>query len=155
MLFRSSYLVMEFLQGMTNVERFAAQLVQNEADDEHVNSFLHELAHAVTSLQEAEAYHKDLSGKNILTQDGRRFCFIDLESVVPAARQTRRMVLKNHIQLYDSFCDFWGDDFLEPFLAQMLPEGEDYARWARIVRRGQAARRSRQIALWKRQGRSL
>jgi hypothetical protein len=59
------------------------------------------------------------------------------------------------VQLYDSFCDILGDDLLEPFLAQMLPEDLDYAAWSKDVRRGQAARRQRQIAIWRKQGRSL
>lgn len=151
----ASCLVMDFLEGTTNVERFAADRVQDGATPEELRGFFRGLAQSITSLRQARVFHRDLSGKNILTRDGKEFFFIDLESVYPAERYTRKMHFKNHVQLYDSFCDFVGDDVLDVFLFELLPENEDYARWSKIVRRGQAARRTRQLARWRRQGRSL
>ena len=151
----ASYLVMDYLERECNVERYALELVQNETPEESIRAFLRGLAQAVNELRGAGAFHQDLSGKNIFTRDGERFYFIDLESIVPAERHTRKMLFRNHVQLYDSFCDLLGDDLLEPFLAEMAPEEQDYAVWAKLVRRGQAARRTRQIAIWRRQGRSL
>ena len=154
-LIAASYLVMDYLEKACNVERYAVELVQDEAPEEDIRTFLRGLARAVNELRGVGAYHQDLSGKNIYTRDGERFHFIDLESIVPAERHTRKMIFRNHVQLYDSFCDLLGDDLLEPFLAEMAPEEQDYAMWAKLVRRGQAARRTRQVAIWRRQGRSL
>ena len=93
--------------------------------------------------------------KNIFTRKGEKFYFIDLDSIVPVKRYSRGMHYTNHVQLYDSFCDYLGDDMLEPFMAQMLPEGQDYATWVKLIRRGQMERRTRQIETWRKQGRSL
>ncbi|MFO7976341.1 MAG: lipopolysaccharide kinase InaA family protein [Candidatus Hydrogenedentota bacterium] len=150
----ASYLIMDYLDGAYNVERFAADMVQEAASDQLPN-FFRALAQSINALREAGVYHRDLSGKNILTREGKEFFFIDLESIFPVKRYTRRMHFKNHVQLYDSFCDFVGDDMLEVFLSELLPENEDYARWSKIVRHGQAARRARQIATWRKQGKSL
>ncbi|HOD48479.1 MAG TPA: lipopolysaccharide kinase InaA family protein [Candidatus Hydrogenedentes bacterium] len=151
----ASYLVMDYLDQTSNVERFAAEMVQEGATENQIRDFLRDLALAIDTLREVGVFHRDLSGKNILTRDGKTFFFVDLESVVPVKRYTPRMRYKNHVQLYDSFCDFLGDDVLEPFLSLMLPEDQDYATWSKIVRQGQTARRSRQIAAWRKQGRSL
>ncbi len=150
-----SYLIMEYLEGTCNVERFMAEMIQDGASENRIRTFLRELAQALNGLQEAGAFHQDLSGKNILTRKGEIFYFIDLESILPVEQYTRKMHYKNHVQLYDSFCDFLGDDMLEPFLAQMLPQDQDYATWSKVVRRGQAARRSRQISIWRKQGKSF
>jgi serine/threonine protein kinase len=151
----ASYLVMDHLDGASNVERFAADMVQEGATTEQIRSFLRDLAYAIDKLCKTGVFHRDLSGKNILTREGKEFFFIDLESVFPVTRYTRSMRYKNHVQLYDSFCDFVGHDLLQVFLSQLLPENEDYAMWSKMVRQGQVARRARQIAIWRRQGRSL
>ncbi len=75
------------------------------ADELRLSSFLYHLAVAINSLADNGAYHGDLSGKNIFTRDGVRFYLIDLDAVelnVPYDEERR---LKNHVQLYDSFCD--------------------------------------------------
>ncbi len=147
-------MIMDYLQDQVNVERFASAMVERKAADEEISAYLAALAEAVNGLSKAGAYHADLSGKNIYTKDGSDFHFIDLDGVVLNRRYTDKLRMKNHTQLYDSFCDFWGDEHLLPFLAQMLPEGHDYRVWAKAVRRSQASRRRRQMDLWKRQGRS-
>ncbi|HOF39855.1 MAG TPA: lipopolysaccharide kinase InaA family protein [Candidatus Hydrogenedentes bacterium] len=152
---RASYLIMEYLEGANNVERCMAEMVQDGAPEERLRTFLHDLAQTVNALRDAGAYHRDLSGKNIFTRNGEKFYFIDLDSIVPVKRYSRGMLYANHVQLYDSFCDFLGDDLLDSFIALMLPDEEDYATWVKQVRRGQAERRSRQLAIWRKQGRSL
>jgi len=150
-----SYLIMEYLDGANNVERYLAEMVQDGAPEERIRTFLGGLAQTVNALREAGAFHRDLSGKNIFTRKGEKFYFIDLDSIVPVKRYSRGMHYTNHVQLYDSFCDYLGDDMLEPFMAQMLPEGQDYATWVKLIRRGQMERRTRQIETWRKQGRSL
>ena len=90
-----------------------------------------------------EAFHADLSGKNIFTKDGSKFYFIDLDGVVLSAHYTEELLLKNHIQLYDSFCDFCDHNTLARFHARMLPETEHLETWMRRVVEGQRARRRR------------
>ncbi len=150
-----SYLIMEYLDGANNVERYLAEMVQDGAPEERIRTFLGGLAQTVNALREAGAFHRDLSGKNIFTRKGEKFYFIDLDSIVPVKRYSRGMHYTNHVQLYDSFCDYLGDDMLDPFMAQMLPEGQDYATWVKLIRRGQMERRTRQIETWRKQGRSL
>lgn len=136
------------------VEEFARRLALQDAKPDDVHAFLAALAAAINQLAEAGAVHRDLSGKNILTTDGRAFYFIDLDSVVlrPVYDEEDRM--KNHVQIYDSFCDLWGDEFLGPFIEQLLPHGQSLAPWLDRVRAGQHKRRSRQIALWRKQTRT-
>ena len=61
--------------------------------------------------------------------------------------------MKNHVQLYDSFCDLWGDHLLELFIGHMLPSGTDLGPWMVKVRQSQAERRARIEAIWRGQGR--
>lgn len=151
----ASAFVMDYLAEHCNVEHYAGALVQQKASGETIHAYLAALAEAVNALVASGAYHADLSGKNILTRDGARFVFIDLEGVEIGRPYTPRLRLKNHTQLYDSFCDFWDDEFLEPFLARMIPDDVDYRGWCKRVRMTQRMRRARQMSIWRRQGRSL
>jgi hypothetical protein len=148
---RETALVMEFLEGWVSVEEHARLLIAMGAGQGEVVAFLRRIAHAVNALEQARVYHADLSGKNILTLDGYEIAFIDLEGIHPG-RYTRRRRLKNHIQLYDSFCDYWGEDLLAPMIARMTPESLCRDRWLKEVQAGQAARRSRIEAIWRQKG---
>jgi hypothetical protein len=148
-------LICEYLNNCLTVEQSAARLVQEGADSAFggaAASFLSGLAGAVNALVASGAYHGDLSGKNIFTRDGISFYFIDLESVVLGRTYTDKLRLKNHVQLYDSFCDIWPDNLLRAFLAEMLPEGRDPQAWMESVRVAQKVRRARTEAIWIRQG---
>jgi len=144
--------VSEFLAGFRNVEQHAAELAANRASQETISAFLDGLAGAVNELTAADAFHTDLSGKNIFTRHGASFCFIDLDGVVLDQPYTEQRRMKNHVQLYDSFCDLLGDDLLGPFLAHMLPAGRPIAGWLAAVRAAQRVRRARTVAKWKKQG---
>ncbi len=145
-------MVTEFLEGCINVEEYARGLASRGAEPSEIEDFLKALAKSIDGLARTGAYHGDLSGKNVFTADGRIFFFIDLDGVVlnhPYGREAR---LKNHIQLYDSFCDLWDDEILGAFIGHMVPEGEALDRWLREVREGQRKRRERQVAIWREQG---
>lgn len=144
--------VSEFLDGFRNVEQHAAELAANHASQETIGAFLDGLARAVNKLTAADAFHTDLSGKNVFTHHGTAFCFIDLDGVVLDRPYTEQCRLKNHVQLYDSFCDLFGDHLLEPFLARMLPGGQPISEWLAAVRAAQRVRRARTVAKWKKQG---
>lgn len=146
-------LLSAYVAGTCTVEQFADRLVENGAGEGEIEQFLFALADAVNGLCRAGAYHGDLSGKNILTKDGKGFYFVDLDSVVLNRSYTAAQRMKNHIQLYDSFCDRWGPRLLDPFIVRMLDAGRDCKVWLENVHEGQAARRARQRAVWRRQGR--
>lgn len=139
-------LVTEYLGQHRNVEDTARSLIANGARQETFATFLRSLAEAVNGLAAANAYHADLSGKNIYTSDGESFCFIDLDAVqldVPYDEDKR---LKNHVQLYDSFCDMLSDRLLVPFIEAMVTPDIDIRVWMPAVRKGQAERRHRHEA---------
>ena len=138
--------VSEFLEGYSNVEDHARALeAESPGDFARANSFLSAIADAVNGLTAVDAYHSDLSGKNIFTEDGQTCYFIDLEAVYLNRRYTRVERMKNHIQLYDSFCDLWDDELLGPFIAKMTPSDWDGEAWLAEVRDGQRTRRARHV----------
>jgi hypothetical protein len=138
--------VSDYLHGHENVEVHGRRVPRHQAP-----AFLAALAGAVNRLTTAGAYHADLSGKNIFTADGRQFVFIDIDAVQLHVSYSDPRRLKNHVQLYDSFCDWWGPDILDPFLAQLEPGPVDAA-WLNQVHARQAERRARIEALWRREG---
>lgn len=133
--------VSEYLQGWRNVEQCVRALVHGGAGPDPIHMVLERLADAVNALVMAGAYHDDLSGKNILTRDGRAFCFIDLDAVDLNAEYTDARRKRNLVQLYDSFCDELSDVFLAPFIARMLESRHDPRVWLPAIRQGQAERR--------------
>lgn len=146
-------MVSEYLDGCQDVEHYADEvIVPNNNSDEAVG-YLLRVANAVNALCGSGAYHMDLAGKNILTRDGQAFYFVDLEGVRLGEAYTDERRMSNHVQLYDSFCDRWGDDVLQPFIARMLPNTEDLDSWMARVRERQAVRRARTEAIWRAQGR--
>lgn len=134
--------VSKYLNGYCNVEQYVARIVKRPNALNEVTRVLDALAQAVNYLLDSGACHSDLSGKNILTNDGTAFYFIDLDSVVLGQAYTRERCLKNHIQLYDSFCDLLGDRILVPFITSMLPLGLDIRSWMPTIREGQLRRRT-------------
>lgn len=141
--------VWDFLEGFENVEVFGRRLPADDAP-----SFLSALANAINQLTAAGAYHTDLSGKNIFTADGREFVFIDIDAVQLHLSYSDARRLRNHVQLYDSFCDWWGTDLLDPFIEQLAggPVGRD---WLEQVHQGQHDRRARIEAIWRREGKAM
>jgi len=145
-------LISEHLDGCCNVERHAAELVGRGASEAAIRAFLGGLADVVNELTAAHAYHTDLSGKNIFTRDGAAFYFIDLDGVVLDEPYTKSCRMRNHVQLYDSFCDLFDDGLMGPFLERMLPGGRPLGEWLDDVRAAQLARRARVEARWRREG---
>lgn len=139
----SNTMVSVYLEGCRNVEKFLLAIVQRGAGKDTVELFLARLAGAVNQLCASGAYHADLSGKNIFTLDGTRFYFIDLDAVEIECGYTDDLRLKNHIQLYDSFCDVLNDALLTPFIQRMIHPGIDPRQWLPKVREGQLQRRAR------------
>ena len=147
-----SVLVTQYLKGCRNVEQFLVALVQRGAGKDTVALFLAALAEAVNRLCASGACHADLSGKNIFTRDGRHFYFIDLDSVQLDVDYDDARRLKNHVELYDSFCDLLNDAMLVPFIERMLTPRHDTRIWMPQVRKGQRQRRSKLEVRRDRQG---
>lgn len=146
-------LVSAYLWDHVSVEDFARASVGMHARESEIGAYLNRIADAVLTIERAGAWHGDLSGKNILTQDGTQFSFIDLDAVEIGRPMSAVERLKNHVQLYDSFCDLWPDTILKPFLARMLPEDVSIDAWMPAVWRGQRERRERVEAIWRRRAR--
>lgn len=146
-----SAFVSEYLDGFHNVEDHARKIAAGNVHPNEVHGFLGALARAVNGLNETGAYHGDLSGKNIFTRNGASFYFLDFDAVELGVEYSNERRMKNHIQLYDSFCDLWDDDFLEPFILAMMPGGYVPPTWMQNVKVGQRARRERTEAIWERQ----
>lgn len=144
--------VYQYLSGCVDVEHFASHLVTGSAATERVPLYLSHLALAINGLESANVYHADLSGKNILTRDGVRFYFVDLDAVELGVNCDRDRRMRNHVQLYDSFCDAMSDALLVPFLKAMLPEDIDIRLWMPEVRKRQEARRLKVEAYWAKHG---
>lgn len=146
--------VNEFLDGYTSVEEHARQLVRSGADAEAIAAFLHRIARAVNGVESCGAYHADLSGKNIFTRGGAQVILIDLDAVKLNTRYGKARRLKNHVQLYDSFCDYWDATLLRPFIDAMAEAVRDKDAWFERVVQEQQARRDKIEAVWEAQGRA-
>ena len=133
--------VTEHLKGHRSVQQFLHALVNQGAGKETITRFLDALADAVLALSTSGAYHADLAGKNIYTSDGETFYFIDLDAVVLGTPYTQDLRLRNHVQLYDAFCDQLNDALLVPFIQRMLPNDVDSRMWLPAMRTAQAERR--------------
>lgn len=145
--------VFQYLDGCKNVEAYLSDCIHAEVQGDALATFLAGLATAVNAITAAGAYHSDLSGKNIFTRDGHRFYFIDLDAVELGVSCDDAMRLRNHVQLYDSFCDALSDKLLVPFIQAMLPKHADLRVWMPEVRRAQEKRRARVEAYWAKHGR--
>lgn len=137
---RGNVLVSRHLAGCVSVQEYLHKLIARHASPAVFTAFFAALAEAVNRLTGTGAYHSDLAGKNILTQDGRTFWFIDLDAVVLSAEYTDERRLVNHVQLYSSFCTAVSDHLLTPFLVRMLPGSIDPRVWMPQVRAGQRDR---------------
>lgn len=134
-------MVAEYLEHCANVELYLKKRVASGIEKDELTAFFRQLADAVNRFEASGACHEDLSGKNIFTQNGGQFYFIDLDAVVVGRPITEVQRLANHIQLYDSFCDFVQDDLLEAFIGQMAPHKDSFQAWFGRVREGQRIRR--------------
>jgi len=147
-------MISSYLSGQRNVEQFMAALIRENAGADTIHVFLGGLANAINAFTACGARHGDLSGKNLFTADGRRFTFIDLDDVRLDDTFDEEHLLKNHVQLYDSFCDVLSDSIMVPFLQKMLPPAVDIRVWMPRVRSAQKERRETVEERWSREGKS-
>ncbi len=144
--------VFQYLAGQVNSEEFLLSLLKQGAGADVIGGFLDRLADAINSIEAAGAHHTDLSGKNVFTREGDRFFFIDLDAVSLDSAIDEKERFKNHVQLYDSFCDALNDSLMVPFIEKMLPAEIDLRVWMPRVRKAQQERRAAVEAKWEKQG---
>lgn len=145
--------VTEYLNDCRDIEHYYDEMASADASPEALNAYLIGIAQSVNALISAGAIHTDLAGKNILTCDGEKFHFIDLDGIVLGEQLDEDRKLQLHVQMYDSFTDRCGDDQLALFLKAVLPDIDmQFEVWFARVKAAQAARRSRTVAAWKREG---
>ena len=151
-LVKSSAQIFQYLSFCYDVETWLSLQIREGIEGESITAFLNGLAKAVNTLCASGAWHADLSGKNIMTRDGVQFYFVDLDAVQLEGSYDDEKRLKNHVQLYDSFCDALSDTLLVPFIQAMLPEHLDLRVWMPKVRKAQRARRAKVEAHWAKYG---
>ena len=149
----SNAMLTAYLGGQQNVETFLQILIQRKAGPDTIHTFLGALAQAINGFTDCGARHGDLSGKNIFTADGRRFSFIDLDDVTIEENYEEGLRMKNHVQLYDSFCDFLSDSVLVPFITKLITPEQDLRVWMPRVREAQIQRRELVEDRWAQEGR--
>jgi len=149
---RSSAQIFEYLCFCYDVETWLSLQIREGMEGESIAGFLNRLAQAVNTLSASGAWHADLSGKNIMTREGLEFYFVDLDAVQLEDSYDDEKRLKNHVQLYDSFCDALSDALLVPFIQAMLPDHIDLRVWMPKVRKAQRERRAKVEAYWAKHG---
>jgi hypothetical protein len=148
--------VLSHIDRCKDVEAYYDDRAAMKAPRSELASYLSRLANAVNAFTNTGAVPTDLAGKNILTNDGEMFYFIDLDAVMlpesgAAYDETHRF--QCHVQLYDSFVDRCDDELLKPFLKAMLPDAiAPFESWFARVKEAQAIRRARTVAAWTREG---
>jgi len=147
-----SWHIFQNLLHCRDVESYVSGMIERGVDGLSLEVFLQHLAESLQAVEACGAYHGDLSGKNIYTRDGVRFFLIDLDAVQLNVPHDEERRLKNHVQLYDSFCDALSDVLLVPFLESLLPESWELRTWMPRVRVEQKKRRERVEAHWAKHG---
>jgi len=146
-------LVVRYLEGFRRSDHYAAGLAEKGASESEIGDFFRCLADAIKSLCAAGVYHSDLTGKNILTKDGRSFQFIDLDAVHLGKEYTLARRMRNHVQLYDTFLEWFPDEVLRDLIAMLALPESDFDAWMRGVREARQRRRARAEAIWRKEGR--
>ncbi|HOJ32134.1 MAG TPA: lipopolysaccharide kinase InaA family protein [Candidatus Hydrogenedentes bacterium] len=142
---RRECVISQYLPNSVSVEQYIRDIIKTPAPENGLTQFFQELGNVLRQLLASDVYHSDLSGKNILTADGKNFFFIDLEAVNVRARYTKRKVLKNAVQVYDSFCDMVSDEVLEPFLYSFLPPEWRTRKMLSLIKDKQMKRRQKHL----------
>lgn len=109
------FFISEYLFDSYNVEEFIKKNIHIEKGID-LNDFFHSLKNLLIHLWEHGIYHRDLSGKNLLTKDGRDIYLIDLDSMHLINPIHMKYKIRNLIQIYDSFCDFVDEVILKDFI---------------------------------------
>ncbi len=135
--------ITEYLSDVRTVEQYLREILREKPED--VGPFFHELQSIIQRLFSSGLYHEDLSGKNILTANGKDFYLVDLEAVRLHYIPTKGKLVRNLVQLYDSFCDMVDDEHLLPFICGLLPPGLPKERYFALIKEKQKKRRSKHL----------
>ncbi len=111
--------VSEYLFENYNVEIFIRDNVYIEKGIT-LHEFFNTIKKLIIHLWEKGIYHKDLSGKNLLTVNGDKIYLIDLDSTRLINPIDIKYKIRNLTQIYDSFCDFVDEEKLKDFIFSLL-----------------------------------
>ncbi len=113
------FFISEYLERSQNVEIFIKNKlhIQNGIS---LKDFFNALENILLTLWENGIYHKDLSGKNLLTVNGEIIYLVDLDDTHLINYLDIKYKIKNLVQIYDSFCDFVEEEILKDFIFSIL-----------------------------------
>lgn len=115
------FFLSEYLSDSYNVEIF----VKNEIYSKKgitLENFFNTIKKFLILLWGKGIYHKDLSGKNLLTVNGETIYLIDLDSTYLINHFTIKYKIRNLVQIYDSFCDFVDEEILKDLIFTVLSD---------------------------------
>ncbi len=115
------FFLSEYLYDSYNVEIFIKDNIYSKKGIT-LDTFFNTMKKFLVFLWEKGIYHKDLSGKNLLTVDGKNIYLIDLDSTYLINRFTIKYKIRNLIQIYDSFCDFVDEEILKDLIFTVLSD---------------------------------
>lgn len=117
--------ISEYLFGSYNIEVFIRDNIYIKKGIT-LSDFFNTIQRLITLLWEKGIYHRDLSGKNLLTINGEKIYLIDLDSTHLINRIDMKYKIKNLTQIYDSFCDFVDEDILRNLIYSTLYDFRKY-----------------------------
>ncbi len=113
------FFISEYLFENYNIEIFVRDKIYIEKGIT-LQDFFNTIKKLIILLWEKGIYHKDLSGKNLLTVNGDRIYLIDLDSTRLINPIEIKYKIRNLTQIYDSFCDFVDEERLRDFIFSLL-----------------------------------
>jgi len=113
------FFLSEYLFDSYNVEIFIKDDIYSRKGIT-LEDFFNTMKEFLLLLWEKGIYHKDLSGKNLLTVNGKSIYLVDLDSTHLINHFTIKYKIRNLIQIYDSFCDFVDEYILKDLIFTVL-----------------------------------
>lgn len=132
-LITGNVLVTDYVPNLRSLRDYGADLVAGQTPQLEVRAFLDALRHAYEQVLNAGVYLRDLSSTNILTEDGRKFYFVDLDDSEIDVAYTRKRRMRNHLHLYRQLRLFWPRATITSFIQGLLPENEPLEPWIDIL----------------------
>lgn len=113
------FFISEYLFENYNIEIFVRDNIYTEKGIT-LQDFFDTIKELIILLWEKGIYHKDLSGKNLLTVNGDKIYLIDLDSTRLMNPIEIEYKIRNLTQIYDSFCDFVDERILKDLIFSLL-----------------------------------
>ncbi|MGC9054635.1 MAG: lipopolysaccharide kinase InaA family protein [Candidatus Hydrogenedens sp.] len=115
------FFISEYLRGSYNIEVFIRDGIYLSKGIT-LEYFFEIMKRFLILLWDKGVYHKDLSGKNLLTMEGEPIYLIDLDATYLINHFAIKYKIRNLTQIFDSFCDFVNEKILKDFIFTMLDD---------------------------------